>query len=214
ARRMAYLERLAAVREGIPASAHQVGLDQVGLSERVLSLLTEAGYESAAAVMQQLGMDSDRILSIDGFGPKAMEEVQLALSSYAFPMPEPEVEAPAAEPEAEAGAGAGVEGLEVLAETAEAEQPLAGEPGAVGEAEAAPPSLEATFEAVSLEISQAALAGAAEEEDEQPEAAEAAGGKKKKKRKKGALEFDPASGTMVVRKRRKPGRTGWGDDYL
>ncbi len=217
ARRMAYLERLAAVREGIPPSAYETVLDQVGLSERVLGLLSEAGYENAGAVMQQLGMDSDRILSIDGFGPKAMEELQIAFSNYAYPVPEPEVELVPEELEAEAAIEVEVEaeaGIPVLvAEGAEGETPvvLEGELEPVPE----PTSLEAAFEAVSREISQAALAGAAEVEDEDEEAAKAAGGKKKK-RKKGtrAMEFDPATGTMVVRKRRKPGRAGWGDDLI
>ncbi len=216
ARRMAYLERLAAVREGIPPSAYETALDQVGLSERVLGLLSEAGYENAGALIQQLGMDSDRILAIDGFGPKAMEELQIALSSYAFPVPEPEVEPVPAEIEAEAAA-------EVSAE-AEAEAPLLVAEGGEGEAPVAiegvleavpePTSLEQAFEAVSREISQAALAGAAEDEDEEPDAAKAAAGKKKKRKKGSAMEFDPATGSMVVRKRRKPGRTGWGDDFL
>ena len=221
ARRMVYLERLAAVREGIPVSAYETPLDQVGLSERVLGLLSEAGYENAGTVMQQLGMDSDRILSIEGFGPKAMEELQVALSTYAFPVPEvvevvEEVPVPV---ELEAGAEAEVEAeaeaQAVTAEAIEAEAPIPAE--GVLEPAPEPTSLEEAFEAVSREISQAALAGAAEveDEDEEPDAAKAAGGKKKK-RKKGAraMEFDPATGSMVVRKRRKPGRAGWGDDFL
>jgi len=219
ARRMAYLERLAAVREGIPSSAYETALDQVGLSERVLGLLSEAGYENAGAVMQQLGMDSDRILSIEGFGPKAMEELQLTLSSYAFPLPEPVVEPEPVEIEAEAPEGAEIEaeaeGPVIVAEAGE-EAPIAVEGAA--EVVPEPTTLEEAFEAVSREISQAVLAGAAEVEDEEEEesdAAKAAGGKKKK-RKKGAraMEFDPATGSMVVRKRRKPGRAGWGDDFL
>lgn len=218
ARRMAYLERLAAVREGIPPAAFETALDQVGLSERVLGLLREAGYENAGAVMQQLGMDSDRILSIEGFGPKAMEELQLTLSGYAFPLPEVvELEPVAAEVEAEAEAEVELEAEApaVAVEAGEEEAPIALE-GAL-EPVPEPTSLEAAFEAVSREISQAALAGAAEaeDEDEEPDAAKVAGGKKKK-RKKGtrAMEFDPATGSMVVRKRRKPGRAGWGDDFL
>jgi len=219
ARRMAYLERLAAVREGIPSSAYETAIDQVGLSERVLGLLSEAGYENAGAVMQQLGMDSDRILSIEGFGPKAMEELQLTLSSYAFPLPEPVVEPEPVEIEAEAPEGAEIEaeaeGPVIVAEAGE-EAPIAVEGAA--EVVPEPTTLEEAFEAVSREISQAVLAGAAEVEDEEEEesdAAKAAGGKKKK-RKKGAraMEFDPATGSMVVRKRRKPGRAGWGDDFL
>lgn len=213
-RRMVYLEKLAAVRDAIPATAYTVPLAELDLSERVLNLLTEAGYENAGGLMEQLGMDADRVLAIDGFGPKAMEELQEKLSAHTFP--EVVVEEPepvAAEAESAEGAveveAAAVEGEEAVPAGVEVEAVAV---PAEGEAPAAEPeSLEQAFEAISREIAASIVAAAADDEESEDKDVQTEPGKKKKKRKKGAraMEFDPESGSMVVRKRRKPGRGGW-----
>jgi hypothetical protein len=189
-------------------------LAELDLSERVLNLLTEAGYENAGGLMEQLGMDADRVLAIDGFGPKAMEELQEKLSAHTFP--EVVVEEPepvAAEAESAEGAveveAAAVEGEEAVPAGVEVEAVAV---PAEGEAPAAEPeSLEQAFEAISREIAASIVAAAADDEESEDKDVQTEPGKKKKKRKKGAraMEFDPESGSMVVRKRRKPGRGGW-----
>ena len=220
AARQARAEKLAEVRAGIPVGAFQTALAEVGLSDRLLTILGEAGYVIAGQVLEKMGMEPDAILGLDGIGPKSMEEIQEVLRAFAYP--EPVVEAPpevieeaapeaaeAAVPEpaavAEAVPGeaapaeAGAEAAKVEAEGAEmpTEAAVPAE-GAVG-AEAVP--LPVTFEV-----------GTVVEADEEEEEAEAsvAAGKKRKKGQKGArvVEFDEKLGEMVVKRRRKPGRAG------
>jgi len=220
AARQARAEKLAEVRAGIPVGAFQTALAEVGLSDRLLTILGEAGYVIAGQVLEKMGMEPDAILGLDGIGPKSMEEIQEVLRAFAYP--EPVVEAPpevieeaapeaaeAAVPEpaavAEAVPGeaapaeAGAEAAKVEAEGAEmpTEAAVPAE-GAVG-AEAVPPPV--TFEV-----------GTVVEADEEEEEAEAsvAAGKKRKKGQKGArvVEFDEKLGEMVVKRRRKPGRAG------
>ena len=220
AARQARAEKLAEVRAGIPVGAFQTALAEVGLSDRLLTILGEAGYVIAGQVLEKMGMEPDAILGLDGIGPKSMEEIQEVLRAFAYP--EPVVEAPpevieeaapeAAEaavpepaavaeavPEEAAPAEAGAEAAKVEAEGAEmpTEAAVPAE-GAVG-AEAVP--LPVTFEV-----------GTVVEADEEEEEAEAsvAAGKKRKKGQKGArvVEFDEKLGEMVVKRRRKPGRAG------
>jgi N utilization substance protein A len=224
--RLAYLTRLEEARSRIPATAHETPLAAVGLSERVLNLLTEAGYQNAAQTMEQIAMDEDKILALDGFGPKAMEELRAVLDAYQFPIAvaptEAIVEATAEEPAVEVPA-------EVVAEPILAEAALpaaeAGPAIAVPEAEVAEvavaaegaeaavtpaDSLEKAFEAIAQEIGAVveATGGEALEEEEDEKGAAKAGVKKKKKKGARTVEFDPELGGMVVKRRRKPGRGG------
>jgi transcription termination/antitermination protein NusA len=216
ARRLAYLERLAAVRGQIPPTAYETSLELADLPERVFTALTEAGYDSCGKVLEQLGMNEDKILSLEGFGPKVVEELREVLRSHPYPQPEPEPvaveEAVAEAPAVVAAAGEAEEAapIEVTAE-------LEGVPAVVPEGEAAveevpADNLEKAFQAIAEQISAVAAEGALDEEEEPEEAA--AGKKKKAKKKKGArtVVFDEATGGMVVQKRRKPGRAGGWDE--
>jgi N utilization substance protein A len=216
--RMAYLEKLAGVREGIPASAYQTPLAEIGLSERVLAMMTAAGYDNAGRVMETVGMDADKILGLEGFGPKAMEELQEVISGYAFAQPEPEVEAPvevAPEAELEAGPEAAGEPAEVGAEPLPV-APIEATAEAVPAAEAAVgiEALEAAFRTITEEVGAAVVPDGEALDEDEDEDSEAKGGKKDKKKKKGVrtVEFDPELGTTVVKRRRKPGRGGWDVD--
>ena len=88
-------EKLDLIRKTIPVSAYDVPLEEIDLGARVLNLLTEAGYNIAGQVMEQLELDEDAILGLQGFGPKAMEELRTKLSEYEFPeveiIAEPEI---------------------------------------------------------------------------------------------------------------------------
>jgi len=216
ARRLAYLEKLAQVRGQIEPTAYDTPLDLADLPERVFTALKEAGYDSCGKVLEQLGMNEDKILSLEGFGPKVVEELRDVLRSHPYPQPEPApVEEPLAaveEPLAAVEAAAEVEGPLPIVEAVEVEGApiVAAEAEAVVEAAPAD-SLEKAFQAIAEQIS-AVTAESAEEEEESDESG---GGKKKKgKKKKGArtVVFDEATGGMVVQKRRKPGRAGGWDE--
>ncbi|OGO16036.1 MAG: hypothetical protein A2Z14_03540 [Chloroflexi bacterium RBG_16_48_8] len=77
--------KLEVIRERIPLSAYKVPLEEIGLSSRVLNLLLEAGFKYAGKVMEMLELDEDKILGLQGFGPKAMDELRTSLSDYPFP---------------------------------------------------------------------------------------------------------------------------------
>jgi N utilization substance protein A len=216
ARRLAYLEKLAQVRSQIEPTAYDTPLDLADLPERVFTALKEAGYDSCGKVLEQLGMNEDKILGLEGFGPKVVEELRDVLRSHPYPQPEPApVEEPLAaveEPVAAVEAAAEGEGPLPISEAVEVEGApiVAAEAEAVVEAAPAD-SLEKAFQAIAEQISAVTAEGAEEEE----ESDESAGGKKKKgKKKKGArtVVFDEATGGMVVQKRRKPGRAGGWDE--
>ncbi len=107
-------EKLEAIRTKIPASAYEVPLRDLELSTRVLNLLTEAKYETAAQVMEQMELDEDQILGLQGFGPKAMVHLRTTLQDYEFPVIEVE-EAAEAEEVVEAAPGE-VEDVVAMAE--------------------------------------------------------------------------------------------------
>jgi N utilization substance protein A len=93
-------EKLEVIRETIPVSAYDTAITDVDISSRVLNILTEAGYENAGHVMEQLELDDDMILGLHGFGPKALDEVRTKLGEYEFPIVEvEEPEAVEVEPE-------------------------------------------------------------------------------------------------------------------
>jgi N utilization substance protein A len=214
ARRLAYLEKLAQVRSQIPPTAYETSLGLADLPERVYTALTEAGFDTCGKVLEQLGMNEDKILSLEGFGPKVVEELRDVLQSHPYPQPEP-VAVEVAEPEAP-------EIVEVEAKPEEAAPievtaELAAAPVQPSEVEAPveegpADNLEKAFQAIAQQISAVAAEGALEEEEEIEEPA--AGKKKGKKKKKGArtVVFDEATGGMVVQKRRKPGRAGGWDE--
>jgi N utilization substance protein A len=219
AERRARMARLTEVRAGIPAGAYEAGIADVGLTERLINLLREAGYQTAGQVLEQLAMDPDAILALSGIGPKTIEDLGETLRAFEYPIPVEIVpEAAAVEP-AEVEAGGEAEATaEAEVATAELPEPEpvevaleavpAGEPV---EAVEAPAEVEAVMPVEDVQFVPEALGLEApvevEEEEEEVDAA-LTPGKKKKKVKKAArvLEYDEKLGELVVRRRRKPGR--------
>lgn len=71
-------------QQTVQASAYSVPLEDVGLSSRVYKLLSEAGYATAGAVIEQLETDEKKILNLKGVGPKSLEEISQVLASYHY----------------------------------------------------------------------------------------------------------------------------------
>jgi len=111
--------KIEVIRRLIPISSYEIGLEEIGLSARVQNLLHESGYETAGQVMEQLELDEDKILGLQGFGPKAMDELHASLNSYEFP----EVEVVA-----EAEEEAALEEIEPVMEEPGIEEALVEEP--------------------------------------------------------------------------------------
>ena len=223
--RQARLERQAELRAAIPKGAYASALDLVGLPEQLLGVLKASGYETAGQVLEQIGMDSDRILALPDVGPRALEDIQQALSTFEYPEPEPiqpeaeaAAEAPAVEVAVEAEVEEPGEAIRPVSAAAPAGEegeapsellPVAG-PEGTGSEVGAPETLEKVFESVAGELVLAGI-GSGEEPDEEEENL----GAKKKKGKKGkkairTVEYDPDSGEMLMTRLRKRGA---GDEW-
>jgi N utilization substance protein A len=212
--RLRIQEHLELIRQRVPVGAYQTGLSETGLSNRVLNLLTEGGYLSAGQVLEQMELDPDKILALQGIGPKAIVEIGEKLRSIEYPEPlppavmaEPAIteageavqtngEAPAGEPAAEV--------LLLPATAGETSEPSEGQP--VPETLPVAQPLEKVFEEAVELLQGAVLEPDAEDE---PEGAEAVleGAEKPKKAKKRAkvVEYDPDLDTTVVRHTHKSG---------
>lgn len=210
--RQAERQKLEDVRASYPVTAYDVPLPEVGLSTRVLNLITEADYKTAGTLLEQLGMDEDAILGLQGIGPKAIIEIREVLTKYDYPEVEIEpvleeeevtlegeepVDAEVTEPTAEVEL---VEGVEVDKAVTEAE----GDEVApvVEKAVEEPETIEETFEKVVEEFDSTFTAEDIGDEAEIDEA-ELEELKKKKKEKSRLVEFDPELGELVVKRRRK-----------
>ncbi len=209
--RQAEIQKLEDVRAAYPAVAYDVALTDVGLSTRVMNLLTEAGFETAGAVLEQLGMDEDAILGLQGVGPKAVIEIREVLMNYDYPEVEiePGVEEEVAlegekpldaeedtELAAEVELKEGVEVDEAVADDAVEEvAPVVEEE--VQEPEAIEESFEKMVEEFDSTFTPEDLGEGEVDEAEIEEL------KKRQKEKSRVVEFDPDLGEMIVKRRRK-----------
>lgn len=214
-------EKLEAIRADIPITAYDISLVDIELSTRVFNLLTKADYETAGQVMEQLELDEDKILSLPGIGPKAMQELREKLT--AFDYPEPEVEAiveevvPAVEEEEV------VEVTEVVEEVKEPELPedeieepmeeeIEEEKPELEEAPEAPEpitTVEEVFETITEDLE--TLIPVREVEEEEAILPTDEEERKRKKRISRVIEYDPDTGETIVKRRRKRDEDDWED---
>jgi N utilization substance protein A len=198
-------QKAAAIRATINPSAYTIKLQDSGLTDRLIRLLLDADYENVGQVMEQMAIDEDRILALEGFGPKALEELKAGLAAIQLPEPEPTPALVQPAPAAE----------EVAAPVAEAAGPApeAAEPAAATIAKVAPvavPTQPAEAE-TEEEIEQTFEELIGEDDGEDDDAAK----KKKKGKKKGKgtreVVFDEDLGMYVAKKKHKR-PSEWGID--
>jgi N utilization substance protein A len=212
--RQAFLEQLDEIRRNIPATAYDTAPAEVGLSTRVLNLLTEAGFETAGRLMEQLEIDEDKILKLQGIGPKAMQEMRDKLEAYPYPEAPAEDEEPVEQEIELVDEEEPVEQAEAVpAAPAEVAEQIAAEIVATEDIEEEVEEvvdLEAAFEQAAAEVSSVL----AREEEVEVELDEAEIEREKRRRKERAriVEFDPELGEMVVKRRRKREGGEWGED--
>ncbi|MCS6994490.1 MAG: transcription termination factor NusA [Anaerolineales bacterium] len=184
--------KLAEARAGIPAAAFDQPLDVLNLPEHVYNILTEADYRTAGDLLLAMKTAPDRVLSLPGIGPKAMQAIRTAVETVSFPEEEPRP-SETVEPVAEASAPM----PEPAPEVAVATQPAALD--AVVEEE---PEAETSFEEL-FKLRPESFTPASDDEVE----------KKDKKGKKGKkafeYEYDEERGEVIGRKKHKRG----GDFY-
>jgi N utilization substance protein A len=135
-------EARAEIRGTIPEAAYLVPMEEFGLSTRVQNLLSDAGFGSAGAVMEDLGLDEKAFLARDGIGPKAIEEIRTVFKALVKDLPEIVEEPVPVEDEAEALVDEeAVEDADLVAvEGVEAAEEIA-EPIAEGETEEVAPEI-------------------------------------------------------------------------
>lgn len=198
--RAAKAERAAAIRAAIPAGARKMPLAELGLADPIFRALTEAEYKTVGDVMETLALDENRLLSIEGFNERYLEEVKNTIGQMTFPE-EPEPELAEAVAEAEVAAPVTEDGAAPPTEAVEAEAPVAAAP----EQEAvAVPAGEAEEEEEIEDFE------AKDEEDEEEEDAtgKKKGKKKAKKRPTVEITYDEELGVYIKQKKRKASRGG------
>ena len=210
---------LKALRASIDPRAFEMPILDVPLKEHILAILQEAGMESFGDLMLQVKLDADKILSLNGIGPKAMEDIQALVQTYQFPVietvPEPVVEEVPVEPEPVAAAvvedGAEAAASTVEAEAVEAPADETVETLAIVEVPAAEEkSFEELFKLESLRREEKAR-DVVPEDEESGELKQDKKGKGKKK-KGYTVEYDPDKEEEIVRyKHKKDG--DWTEDW-
>lgn len=235
AKKDAEIARKEAAREAVPEAAFSLPMEALGLSTRWENLLVDEGFETIGDLMYQMNLDSDRILALNGIGPKAMEEIEIQLAAFEVPSIE-ELEAEEEEAEVVAEEAPAVEEVEEPVEEEEAEveeavapeaEPVAEEEAPVAAPEPEPEPVAAPVtaaeeeekEAVSLDelfarkLAELAVAEELdleeeEEEEEEPDRKE----KRKKSRRYREVEYDPDQDVTIVRRRRKRGGEDWDEE--
>ncbi len=72
-------EEVAEVPAAAAGPTTGVSLEELGLSSRVLKVLTEAGLSTAQEMLDKLAEGKDSVLAIPGLGEKSLEEIEEAL---------------------------------------------------------------------------------------------------------------------------------------
>ncbi len=164
-------EAPAAVEEATPDMLEQVfdmPVEELGLSMRVYNVLAKAGITEVGQLMQKLVESESALLTIPGFGPKALDEVKKALQEKGLAPLAPE---PAELPEevAEAEVTPPAEAVEALEVEAVAAEVVDKEEEALTVAE--PAEVEAVQEEAAVEAEEIPEAAMEAEAAVEPEAA-------------------------------------------
>lgn len=72
-------EREQEARALIPAGAFELPLEKFEVSDRVYTVISEAGFPTVGELMYQMTIDPDSVLKLSGMGPKGMKELEEAL---------------------------------------------------------------------------------------------------------------------------------------
>lgn len=91
--------RLEAARATVPELTFEINILDVDLREHILVILQEAGYETLGDLVLQMRLDTDKILALNGIGPKAFEEIQSLTDGLRVAPEAAEAPAEPAEPE-------------------------------------------------------------------------------------------------------------------
>ena len=73
-------EREREVRAGIPAATFEIPLEKFEVSDRVFAIVSETGLQSVGDLILLMRLDIDSIWRLSGMGPKAMHELEEAIT--------------------------------------------------------------------------------------------------------------------------------------
>jgi hypothetical protein len=199
-RRKAQARRLAEIRKNLPASAYERALDSDGLPEGLGQALTADGLESIGQAYERAMLDPDSILTLPEVGARNFEKLKGSLENIILDL--------RADEKAEEEQAAAERAQEAAAEAEGPHAEAAEEAEAVIEAATAEAAVETEEAVAETDAAEAVIVPVVEGEEEEEEEEEDKSAKKKKKGKvKAVVEFDPETGMMVTRRKRKPGRT-------
>jgi len=198
------VQQVQAIKDSINPVAYKVKLSESGLPDRVVKLLLDSDYENVGQIMEQMAIDEDRLLALDGFGPKMMDELKQGLATLQLPeaVAEPEPPTPVAVVETAASA----EGA-----TAPVAVPTAPVEGAETEEQPAKVKVEGEEEP---EQSFEELIGEEESDDDDKKDGKKGGKKKGAKSGQREIVYDEDLGMFISKKKRKAGRGGKDWDEL
>jgi transcription termination/antitermination protein NusA len=189
----------------LPPSMFEMPVDELKFSDHITSSLLEAGMLTVGDLAVQYRIDPDVILALQGMSPKALADIETALSErrlLEIVQPVPVIETPEVEEKP----------VEVAPEVVETKSEENQEPVVV---EAAPVMEEEVEEELPADLGQIfamkpeAFEAAPSTEEEESEEDKKNGGKKKKK-KHVEIEYDPERDMVMVHKKHKRGGE-WGD---
>jgi len=188
-------------RAKIPASAFEIGILDSSLPEHVSIILQEAGYAMLGDLAQQMLIQPDDILRLQGIGVKARDEINRVMEELQAQLIAEQEAAAAVVVEPEPEAAVEVEAPEVVEVEPEVLLP---EPMPIEVTEEEP-----TFEEIFGQRLDVAVV-ARDEEQEETDSTETGDKKKKDKKKKKSvtIEYDPDKDATIVRKQHKRG-DGW-----
>lgn len=191
--RAAKVERAAAIKAAVPSAARRMPLSEAGLSDAAVRLLTEADYKNVGEVMEVLALDEKRLLEVEGFSNKHLEEVKGVLGKLEFPAE--------SEPEASVAVETPAEPVAVEAQPAAGVEPVA-------EAEAAKEAPEEGTAEGEMEEEEDFEAKDDEDDDDETPGAKKKGKKKGKRRPAAEITYDEELGVYIKQKLRKSSRGG------
>lgn len=106
-------EREQQARALVPAGAFEIPLEKFEVSDRVYTVISEAGLPTVGELMYQMMVDPDSVLKLSGMGPKGMKELEDALEKVKADL---EAKAAAEQATAEAEALISVPEIETIPE--------------------------------------------------------------------------------------------------
>ena len=186
-------------------------IEELKLNERVQESLAENGYSNLGELIQQIEIDADAILKLNGIGPKAMADITSRLEALMNPVIEAAEPASTVEVEVQLVETPLLEEVPLVEEI----QPEESESTPVmeqkdDEASSLPTSSDSSLVLSEQEEAEEMIDSDEkwkeedddEEEDEDDEDFKNID-KKKKKKKFVEMEFDPDKGVMIVKRKRK-----------